>query len=192
VLIVSKQLGNESFIRYQENPVGREAVIMRSSLVFKSVLFCVLFNGAAIANAHATILAHEINRIADSCAASGPKVGAAAEAPGGAPSTVANGSGAPASVSDVSAVETAKNQLNSLIESAAKVGATVNSSSCDGLMAQLVSDKFTADLDAQATVVSGAADTLTNQPNAVPLSAAAWLFSSALFGFVMVANRRKV
>lgn len=192
MLIGSKQLGNESFIRYQENPVGREAVIMRSSLVLKSVLFCVLFNGAAIATAHATNLAHEINRIADFCAASGPKVGTTAEGQAGAPSTVASELGAPVSLSDTSSVDTAKDQLNSLINSVVKVGATVNSSSCDGLMAQLNTDKFTADLDAQAKVLSGGVDAFTNQPNAVPLSAAAWLFSSALFGFVMVANRRKV
>lgn len=165
---------------------------MRSSLVLKSVLFCVLFNGAAIANAHATHLAHEINRIADSCAASGPKAGTAGEKQVSAPSTGANSLGAPASVSDISYADTAKNQINSLIESVVKVGATVNSSSCDGLMAQLNTDKFTADSEEQTKVLSEGADAFTNQPNAVPLSAAAWLFSSALFGFVMVANRRKV
>ncbi|MET0946891.1 MAG: hypothetical protein ABWY17_00370 [Pseudomonas sp.] len=165
---------------------------MRSSLVLKSVLFCVLFNGAAIANANASHLAHEISRIADSCAAAGPKTGMAAEAQTGAPSTAANGLGATASIGDVDSADTAKNPLNGLIESAVKVGATVNSSACDGLMAQLVNDKFSAELDAQATVLSGGADAFTDQSNAVPLSAAAWLFSSALFGFVMVANRRKV
>ncbi|QVW25521.1 hypothetical protein KJF94_08125 [Pseudomonas hormoni] len=165
---------------------------MRSSLVIKSVLFCVLFNGAAIANAHATNLAHEINRIADSCTGSGPKTGKVVEVQAGAPSAVASGHDAPVSVSDISSVDAAKDQLNSLINSVAKVGATVNSSSCDGLMAQLNTDKFSADLEEQTKVLSGGADAFTNQPNAVPLSAAAWLFSSALFGFVMVANRRKV
>lgn len=165
---------------------------MRSSLVIKSVLFCVLFNGAAIANAHATNLAHEINRIADSCAGSGPKTGKIVEVQTSAPSTAARDHGAPASVSDISSVDTAKDQLNSLINTVAKVGVTVNSSSCDGLMAQLNTDNFAADLETQTKVLSGGADAFTNQPNAVPLSAAAWLFSSALFGFVMVANRRKV
>jgi hypothetical protein len=165
---------------------------MRSSLVLKSVLFCVLFNGAAIATAQATNLAHEINRMGNACQAYGPKVGMTDTEQGGAPSTVANGSGAAASVSDISFADTAKNQLDSLVESATKVGASVNSSSCDGLMAQLVIDKLTADSVAQSKVLSGGDDALTNQPDAVPLSAAAWLFSSALFGFVMVANRRKV
>lgn len=165
---------------------------MRSSLVIKSVLFFALFNGAAIASAHATNLAHEINRIGISCAGSGPKVGAAAEEQGGAPSTVAKGLGAAAAVSDVSSAGTAKDQLNSLIESVANVGATVNSSSCDGLMAQLANGKLTAYSGAQSKVLSVGDDAFTNQPNAVSLSAAAWLFSSALFGFVMVANRRKI
>lgn len=165
---------------------------MRSSLVLKSVLFCVLFNGAAIATAQTANLTREINRMGDACQAYGPKAGMTAAEQGGAPSTVANGPGAAASVSDTSFADTAKNQLNSLIESATKVGATVNSSSCDGLMAQLAVDKLTADSGTQSKVLSGGDDALGNQSNAVPLAAAAWLFSSALFGFVMVANRRKV
>ena len=48
---------------------------MRSSLILKSVLFCVLFNGAAIATAQAAHLAREINRIGNTCEAHGPKVG---------------------------------------------------------------------------------------------------------------------
>lgn len=165
---------------------------MRSSLVIKSVLFCVLFNGAAIASAHASNLAHEINRIGNSCAGAGPTTGTAIEERGEAPSTVASGPGAPASISYIYLADVAKDQIHSLIESAAKVGATVNRSSCDGLMAQLATDRFTTDLDVQSKVLSGGDDAFTNQPNAVPLSAAAWLFSSALFGFVMVANRRKI
>lgn len=165
---------------------------MRSSLVLKSVLFCVLFNGAAIATAQASPLIREINRIGNSCDAAGPKVGMTAAEQGGAASTVANGAGAAATVSDIDYADTAKNQLDGLVESAAKAGATVNSSSCDGLMAQLVVDKLTVDSGTQSKVLISADDALINPPNAVPLSAAAWLFSSALFGFVMVANRRKV
>ncbi|MCU1761118.1 VPLPA-CTERM sorting domain-containing protein [Pseudomonas sp. 14P_8.1_Bac3] len=165
---------------------------MRSSVLLKSVLFCVLFNGAAIAGAQASNLAHEINRIGNSCEGSAPEVGMAVEEQGGAPYTVGSGLGAPTSVSDVYFTDTTKDQLNSLVASAAKGSASVNSSSCDGLMAQLATEKFTADLDAQSKVLSGGADAFTSQPNAVPLPAAAWLFSSALFGFVVVANRRKV
>ena len=64
---------------------------MRSSLVLKSVLFCVLFNGAAIATAQAANLTREINRMGDACQAYGPKAGMTAAEQGGAPSTVANG-----------------------------------------------------------------------------------------------------
>jgi len=165
---------------------------MRSSLILKSVLFCVLFNGAAIATAQAAHLAREINRIGNTCEAHGPKVGMTAADQGSAPSTVANAPGETAGAGDISFADTAKNQLNHLIESAAKVGATVNSSSCDGLMAQVAIDKLMANSVTQSKVLSGENDVLTHQPNAVSLSAAAWLFSSALFGFVMVANRRKV
>lgn len=165
---------------------------MRSSLVLKSVLFCVLFNGAAVATTQAAHLAREINRLGNTCEAYGPKVGMTAADQGDAAPTVANAQGEAAAVGDISFADSAKNQLNNLIESAAKVGATVNSSSCDGLMAQVAIDKLTADSGAQSKVLRDGDDVLTHQSNAVPLSAAAWLFSSALFGFVMVANRRKV
>ncbi|TPG75381.1 hypothetical protein [Pseudomonas arsenicoxydans] len=40
--------------------------------------------------------------------------------------------------------------------------------------------------------LAGTASSYLSQGNAVPIPAAAWLFSSALFGFVLFANRRKV
>lgn len=165
---------------------------MRKSLVLKSVLLSVLLNGAAIAGAQASNLAYEISRLGNSCVESGPQLGMAVEEQGGAPFTVSGGVGVPTSVSDVYFADNAKEQFNSLIESAARAGASVNSSACDGLMAELASGKFSTNPDTQTTVLNVAAEVFTSQPNAVSLPAAAWLFSSALFGFVMVANRRKV
>lgn len=165
---------------------------MRKSVVFKSVLLLVLFNGAAIATAQAGNLAYEISRIGNSCVESGLQLGMAVDEQGGAPFTVGSGLGAPTSVSDIYFADNAKEQFNRLIESASRVGASVNSSACDGLMAELASGKFAANLDVQSKVLVGGSEAFANQANAVSLPAAAWLFSSALFGFVVVANRRKV
>ncbi|WP_418323295.1 EPS-associated small membrane protein EppA [Pseudomonas citronellolis] len=40
--------------------------------------------------------------------------------------------------------------------------------------------------------VAGTADSYINQTAAVPATSVAWVFASALIGFVAVANRRKV
>lgn len=165
---------------------------MRKSLVLKCVLLSVLVNGAVIASAQASNLAYEISRIGNSCEDSGAQLGMAVEEQGGAPFSVGGGLGVPTSVSDMYFADNTKEQFNSLVESASKVGAAVNSSSCDGLMAQLANGKFSANLEVPGKVLVGVSEAFTNQSNAVSLPAAAWLFSSALFGFVMVANRRKV
>lgn len=165
---------------------------MRKSLVLKCVLLSVLFNGAAIVTAQASNLAHEISRIGNSCEESGAQVGMAVEEQGGAPFTAGGGRAVPTSVSDIYFADNTKEQFNSLVESATKVGASVNSSSCDGLLAELASGKFSTNPEAQSKVLGGVSEAFVNQSNAVSLPAAAWLFSSALLGFVVVANRRKV
>lgn len=48
-------------------------------------------------------------------------------------------------------------------------------------------DSYTGDADFDDFVVG-----INFKPSVVPLPAAAWLFGSALFGFMMVSNRRKV
>jgi len=165
---------------------------MRKSLILKCVLLSVLCNGAAVATAQAGNLAHEISRIGNSCEESGAQVGMAVEQQGGAPFTVGGGLGVPTSVSDIYFADNTKEQFNSLVESASKVGTSVNSSSCDGLMAELAGGKFSTNPDAQTKVLGGVSEVFASQPNAVSLPAAAWLFSSALLGFLVVANRRKV
>ncbi|WP_460126403.1 hypothetical protein [Pseudomonas sp. S2_C03] len=165
---------------------------MRKSLVFKCVLLSVLFNGAAITSAQASHLAYEISRIQGSCEAFAPQQGTAAEEQIGTSLNVGGGSGTPAATLETHSANNTKQQFNLLVNSAAKVGASVNTSACDGLMAQLAKSNFLANSETQTKVLSAGAEVFTNQPIAVSLPAAAWLFSSALFGFVMVANRRKV
>lgn len=62
----------------------------------------------------------------------------------------------------------------------------------DGLLAAIDNGNFRVGLHAQAIGLAGASDSYVNQPSAVPLPAAAWLFASALFGFVVISNRRKL
>jgi hypothetical protein len=76
----------------------------------------------------------------------------------------------------------------------AGTGLRVNPIPFDGLIAAHASGHFKVGLQDQSM---GLADqsmsySYVNQPSAVPLSTAAWLFASALLGFVTVANRRKV
>lgn len=52
--------------------------------------------------------------------------------------------------------------------------------------------QFKDALHVQGIGLARTASSYLNQQNAVPIPAAAWLFSSALFGFVLFANRRKV
>lgn len=63
----------------------------------------------------------------------------------------------------------------------------------NGLIAALDSGSFRVGLHVQAIGgPDGNSDSYVNQPNVVPLPAAAWLFGTALFGFITVSNRRKV
>jgi hypothetical protein len=165
---------------------------MRKSVVVKSLLLSVLLNGAAVFSVQASNLAYEISRIGNFCDESRAQLAMAVEEQGGSPLSVGNGLNVSTAAGDAYFATTAKEQFNSLIESASRAGTSVNSSSCDGLMAQLGNSMSIVDSDTQAKLLGGTVEAVTSQPNAVPLSAAAWLFSSALFGFVMVANRRKV
>jgi hypothetical protein len=67
-----------------------------------------------------------------------------------------------------------------------------NASSFVSLITTLANGQFRVGLYAKGIGLAGTADSYINQQSAVPLPAAAWLLSSALFGFVVVANRRKV
>lgn len=165
---------------------------MRSTRVIKYALFFMLSNGAAISGAQASSLAYEISRIGNSCEESRSQAGVSTEDLAGTPSTGSNGVSAPASIGELNLRDTPAAQLGDLIQSASGAVASVNTSACDGLLAQVASGKSVVDPDTQNKVLGVASDTFVHQPTAVPLSAAAWLFSSALLGFIVVSNRRKV
>lgn len=161
---------------------------MRPTLVIKFVLFSVILNGAAVASVQATSLPNEISRISNACEGVGSKLGKALEErPSGAPLTVGSGLRLASSIAAI----LDDDQPNSKKDSGSGAGSTVNTFSCDGLMAAVTSDPLVG-LDVQDKELVGESDSYINQPNAVPLQAAAWLFSSALFGFIVVANRRKI
>lgn len=84
------------------------------------------------------------------------------------------------------------NGVNSQGEWVSFLGSWANAATFDGLLAALASNDFRVGLHIQAIGREGVSDSYINQLSPVPLPAAAWLFASALFGFVVVANRRKV
>lgn len=160
---------------------------MRSTLVIKFVLLSVILNGAAVASAQATSLA-----ISTACEELGPQLCTALkEHTGSALVTFGKGLGLPSLITDIYVDDAHSPKVNSVIHHAdSGVDVSVNSSSHDGLMAAVDSKKVKIDSPLQDKSLVGVSD--INQPNAVPLSAAAWLFSSALLGFIVVANRRKI
>jgi hypothetical protein len=159
---------------------------MRSTLVIKFVLLSVILNGAAVASVQAASLANEISNASEALR---PQLGTALEKhAGGALLTVGKGLGL---ITDSYFDDARSAKFNSVTHHADPgVAVSVNSSSGDGLMAAVDSKQFKIDSTVQDKSLVEVSD--LNQPNAVPLSAAAWLFSSALFGFIVVANRRKI
>ena len=84
------------------------------------------------------------------------------------------------------------NGVNRLGEWVSFLGFWAGATNFDGLLQALSQGDFRVGLHVQGIGSAGASDSYVNQPSAVPLPAAAWLFASALFGFVLMANRRKV
>ncbi|WP_448646958.1 hypothetical protein [Pseudomonas mohnii] len=161
---------------------------MRPTLVIKSVLALMLVNGAAIFNAQATTFVNEYNRMSNGCDTLRSQVGAGREeASGSGLLTFGNGLGVPSLITNIFFDGTQSAKFSSVVPHSGSME-SVNVSSCDGLMTSTASDQVAVNLTSQDTGLAGVSD----QPKAVPLSAVAWLFSSALFGFIMVANRRKV
>jgi hypothetical protein len=81
------------------------------------------------------------------------------------------------------------NGVNSSSEWVTFVGTFAGGNDFNGLIAALNNNTFRIGLHVQAI---GRTDGSDSYVSAVPLPAAAWLFGSALFGFMMVSNRRKV
>jgi hypothetical protein len=160
---------------------------MRPTLFIKFVLFSTLLNGAAVFSAQATSFTNEFNNMNIACADLVTETGLDLEGPAtGELSTFESSLGVPSLVSNSAQLA----QFSSVIyRSESGKGNAVNSSACDGLMAAASSEQLK---DVQAIDPTATADSFASPSNAVPLPAAAWLFSSALFGFIVVANRRKV
>lgn len=72
------------------------------------------------------------------------------------------------------------------------LGPWANTFSFDGLIAALTNNQSRVELHLQDIGLAGTADTDINQPDAVSRPAAAWIFFSALLGFIVIANRQKV
>lgn len=85
-----------------------------------------------------------------------------------------------------------KNGVNSADEWVSFLGLWANAGSFEGLIAAFADGHFRVGLHVQAIGLAGRSDSYISQPSPVPLPAAAWLFASALLGFVVVASRRKV
>ncbi|MBK5354671.1 hypothetical protein JFU37_19515 [Pseudomonas sp. TH41] len=165
---------------------------MHTKLFITNVLLLMLPNVAAVSAAHATSLPYEISRIGNACGDSVPQLGAALEEhPSGALYAFGNVLGVPSSITDKYFDDAPPAKLNSN-NNQSGAGVSVNTLACDGLMAALSNVPLAVDLSIQDKGLTGEADSFINQSNAVPLPAAAWLFSSALLGFIMVANRRKI
>ena len=114
----------------------------------------------------------------------GNLIGFLADFSGDASAQSVEGGGAPRGVM--------KNGVNQADEWVSFLGLWANAGSFDGLIAAFADDHFRVGLHVQAIGLASRSDSYVNQPSPVPLPAAAWLFASALFGFIVVASRRKV
>jgi hypothetical protein len=85
-----------------------------------------------------------------------------------------------------------RDELNAADEAVGALRFWAGAGSFDGLIAALAEGRFRVGLHAQGIGLAGQSVSYINQPSPVPLPAAAWLFASALFGFIVVASRRKV
>jgi hypothetical protein len=160
---------------------------MRPTLFIKFVLVSTLLSGAAVFSAQATSLTNEFSNVGNACADLRPELGLDLEEPsGGQLATFVGSQSMPSLITNSAQLA----QLGSVIyRSDSGKASSVNSSACDGLMAVVSGEQAK---EAQVIDPTATTDSFANPSNAVPFPAAAWLFSSALFGFIMVANRRKV
>lgn len=159
---------------------------MRTTVFIKLIVLFATLNGVAVATAQAASLPYEISRISSAC--EGARAQATAVSTEGTTAAAASlgkdhgGSSLDAKSAKISSTDNG---------SGSGASASVNTSACDGLMTEVATQQFAIDPlhDKGMTGDSAFHDT---QPNAVPVSAVVWLFSSALLGFIVVANRRKI
>ncbi|ALI03461.1 MULTISPECIES: hypothetical protein [Pseudomonas] len=166
---------------------------MHLTLFIKSVLLLILLNGATISSAQAASLVYESNCMSNSGEDLGPQPGMLIKerAGGNAIGFHTDFSGD----SDTQSIATKgvlNNGVNALGEWVSFLGPCANTSSFKSLIAALANGQFRVGRHVQGIGLAGTANSYINQRSTVPLPAAAWLFSSALFGFIVFANRRKV
>jgi hypothetical protein len=159
---------------------------MRTTVFIKLMVLFATLNGVAASIAHAANLPNEISRISSAC--DGARAQAAVASTGAATAATASlGTGLGGSSPDTQSAQLAS------ADSGSKSGASasVNTSACDGLMTKVATQAFAID-PVQDKGLTGESAFHDTQPNALPVSAVVWLFSSALLGFIVVANRRKI
>ncbi|EXF92760.1 hypothetical protein HK44_003335 [Pseudomonas fluorescens HK44] len=184
---------------------------MHLTLFIKSVLLLMLLNGATVSSAQAASLVYKSSCMSNSGEDLGPQLGMLVEErAGGALFIFRNSIDVPSSLpggnaigfhtdfsgdSDTQSIATKgvlNNRVNALGEWVSFLGPCANASSFNSLIAALANGQFRVGRHVQGIGLAGTANSYINQRSAVPLPAAAWLFSSALFGFIVFANRRKV
>ncbi|WCM53752.1 hypothetical protein OH720_12310 [Pseudomonas sp. WJP1] len=159
---------------------------MRTTVFIKLIVLFATLNGVAVSSAIAANLPYEISRISSACEGARAQA-AAASTEGALAATESLGKDHGGSSPDAKSVKLTSTDNGS--ESAAN--ASVNTSACDGLMTEVATQQFVIDPLHDKGMTGESAFHVT-QPNAVPVSAVVWLFSSALLGFIVVANRRKI
>lgn len=159
---------------------------MRTTVFIKLMVLFATLNGIAVSTAQATNLPNEISRISSACEAARAQAAVAStEGTAAATASIGQDHGG-------SSLDAPGSQLTSS-DTGSKSGASasVNTSACDGLMAKVAKEPFVID-PVQDKGLTGESAFHVTQPNALPVSAVVWLFSSALLGFIVVANRRKI
>jgi len=147
-----------------------------------------ILNGGVVLNAQATNFINDYNSLSSSCEALKAQLGIIPdESSTSEILALGNGLGVPALLTDIYFDGVQSARFSSVTPHSGS-SESVNVSSDDGLMAAVSNEHGMVEMNGQERGLAS----LSSQPKAVPFSAVAWLFSSALLGFVVMANRRKV
>ncbi len=184
---------------------------MHPTLFIESALLLILLNGATISSAQAASFVYKPSCKSNPDEDLRPQLGMLIKEPaGGAPFISRNSIDVPSSLpggnaigfhtdfsgdSDTQSIATKgvlNNRVNALGGWVSVLGPCANASSFNSLIAAFSNGQFRVGRPVQGIGLAGTANSYINQRSAIPLPAAAWLFSSALFGFILFANRRKV
>jgi hypothetical protein len=161
---------------------------MRPTVVIKAFLAVALLHGGTVFAAQAASFIKDYNSMSNSCEVLKAQLGNILdESSAGEILAFGNGLGVPALLTDIYFDGVQSSRFGSVSRYAGS-SESVNVSTSDGLMTSVSNEHPLVGMNGHETGLTDA----SSQPKAVPFSAVAWLFSSALFGFVVMANRRKV